>query len=218
MALGYPYYIIRSSLSKSWTNSSFLKTYIVRAFFFVAFLAFAVVVDGQAPGVSKSVARLVLMWLILGSAKVNSFLNMAIEECTGQENCNKGSPPSLHLHQLPHLGIVWAVVTPMKKGCTIIQINHQMNQEKTAQYDNDSKYGLQFQQKSRWMPTGGGYTRYQAILIQISFNSNPSGWLRYESFLKRREERQTATMGISGTTHSVLTLQLAMQTVKWVIT
>ena len=39
----------------------------------------------------------------------------------------------------------------------------------------------------------------------------------YKEFLKRREERQTATMGISGTTHSVPTLQLAMQTVKWVI-
>ena len=25
-----------------------------------------------------------------GSNKVNSFLNMAIEECTGKENCNKG--------------------------------------------------------------------------------------------------------------------------------
>ena len=103
MALGYPYYIIRSSLSKSWTNSSFLNTYIVRAFFFVAFLAFAVVVDGQAPGVCESNARLVLMWLISGSAKVNSFLNMAIEECTGQENCNKGSQPSPHQHQLPRL-------------------------------------------------------------------------------------------------------------------
>ena len=96
--------------------------------------------------------------------------------------------------------------------------NHQMNQEKTAHCDTDSKYDLQFQQKSRWMPTGGGFTRYQAILTQIGFKTNPSGWLRYKSFLKRREERQTATTGISGTTHSVPTLQLAMQTVKWVIT
>merc|ERR1711953_1287463 len=52
-----------------------LATMGLGALFFVAFLAFAVVVDGQAPG----------------SAKVNSFLNMAIEECTGQENCNRVS-------------------------------------------------------------------------------------------------------------------------------
>ena len=33
---------------------------------------------------------MLLMITITGSAKVNSFLNMAIEECTGNENCNKG--------------------------------------------------------------------------------------------------------------------------------
>ena len=31
-----------------------------------------------------------LMMMSSGSNKVNSFLNMAIEECTGKENCNKG--------------------------------------------------------------------------------------------------------------------------------
>ena len=108
MALGYPYYVYNSLIFAKIINKFLIsETYMVlRALFFVAFLAFAAVVDGQAPGVCKSDARLVLMCLILGSAKVNSFLNMAIEECTGQENCNKGSPPSLHQHQLPHLHIV----------------------------------------------------------------------------------------------------------------
>ena len=123
MALGYPYYVYNSLIFVKIINKFLIsETYIVRALFFVAFLAFAVVVDGQAPGFCKSDARLVLMCLILGSAKVNSFLNMAIEECTGHENCNKGSPPSPHQHQLPLLRIVWAIVRPMKKGCTIIQI------------------------------------------------------------------------------------------------
>ena len=33
---------------------------------------------------------LLLLMMSSGSNKVNSFLNMAMEECTGKENCNKG--------------------------------------------------------------------------------------------------------------------------------
>ena len=62
MALGYPYYVYNSLIFVKIINKFLIsETYIVRALFFVAFLAFAAVVDGQAPGVCNSDARLVLM-------------------------------------------------------------------------------------------------------------------------------------------------------------
>ena len=47
---------------------------------------------------------LMMVIMLLGSNKVNSFLNMAMEECTGKENCNKGFP---QLFNLSYRTLVW---------------------------------------------------------------------------------------------------------------